>query len=100
MNSKPACYQCPHRGSLPGDAHSSCQHPVLSHNAVDRILAPMHLMMGVQSASMRALDLHADPYGVASGWCLWPLNFDPIWIDQCNGYLPVSAPKVTGAEQA
>ena len=22
-----------------------------------------------------------NPYGVASGWCSWPVNFDPTWVD-------------------
>jgi hypothetical protein len=24
--------------------------------------------------------------GVQSGWCMYPLNFDPIWIEQCTGF--------------
>ena len=22
-------------------------------------------------------------HGVKHGWCYWPFNFDPIWIDAC-----------------
>ena len=24
-----------------------------------------------------------NPHGVKNGWCTWPVNFDPIWIDDC-----------------
>jgi hypothetical protein len=30
--------------------------------------------------------LQFDPYGVKMGWCTWPVNFDPVWVD-C--YLPI-----------
>ena len=27
-----------------------------------------------------------NPHGVKNGWCDWPLQFDPIWIESCLGY--------------
>ena len=24
-----------------------------------------------------------NPHGVKNGWCTWPINFDPIWIESC-----------------
>ena len=28
--------------------------------------------------------LEFNPHGVDSGWCTWPLNFDPIWVNKCT----------------
>jgi hypothetical protein len=35
------------------------------------------------------LMLKFDSYGVRKGWCKWPVNFDPIWVE-C--YLPIENP--------
>jgi len=59
-NEKPNCYQCKHRGTLVGDCHSSCA----NHGA---------LVVG-------------NPHGIKNGWFVWPFNFDPIWVESCNGF--------------
>lgn len=55
-----ACYQCRHRQSVVGSAHSGCRSP-------------------------RA-HVEADPHGMKMGWFLFPYNFDPIWLLSCTGY--------------
>ena len=62
---KPDCYQCIHRRNLAGDAHSECAHP-----------------------KPRTLTIVADNHGIRMGWFLWPLNFDPVWLEACNGFTP------------
>jgi hypothetical protein len=27
-----------------------------------------------------------EEYGIRMGWFMWPLNFDPIWLLECDGY--------------
>jgi hypothetical protein len=27
-----------------------------------------------------------DIHGIRSGWFMWPLNFDPVWLKSCNGF--------------
>lgn len=54
------CYTCVHRRTIPGDAHSSC-------------------------ATKTALVM-TNPHGVKNGWCYFPLNFDPIWIEACDSH--------------
>lgn len=56
------CYQCVHRGTIPGDTHSQCFNPEAK--------------------------VGANAYGVAQGWCFWPINFDPLWIISCDGFEP------------
>lgn len=51
------CYQCKYRRSIPGTHHISCTCPSL----------------------YRKLNEH----GVKNGWCFYPINFDPIWVEYC-----------------
>lgn len=57
---KPNCYKCSHRRELAGNAHSRCNNLKAS--------------------------VTGNPYGIKSGWFMWPLNFDPIWLKSCNGF--------------
>jgi hypothetical protein len=25
-----------------------------------------------------------DPHGRAKGWAMWPLDYDPIWVSECQ----------------
>ena len=57
---KPNCYECAHRRTIPGDAHSRC------NNLEAKVKGHKH--------------------GINSGWFRWPLNFDPIWLLECDGF--------------
>lgn len=65
------CSNCTKRGSTPGDAHSTCTAPA----------NPVVAMVQFASGSPNAPK--ANPHGVRMGWCMWPLNFDPVWIESC-----------------
>ena len=82
---KPNCYECQYRRSIPGDAHSECVHPRLSE--IDRIITGFALLSGQQSSAMKRLNISADSYGIKKGWFYWPLNFDPAWLETCNGFI-------------
>lgn len=56
----PNCYKCKHRGTIPGDCHSSCSN--LKANVV------------------------GDETGINGGWFFWPFNFDPQWLLKCDGF--------------
>jgi len=57
---KPNCYECAHRGLVSGDAHSKCNN---------------------KDANVEGM-----PYGIQSGWFMWPSNFDPTWLVSCDGF--------------
>lgn len=57
---KPDCYKCKHRGKLIGDCHSSCK------NTEAKVSGNKH--------------------GIKSGWFFHPFNFDPIWLEECDGF--------------
>ncbi len=63
MSEKPNCYDCKHRGSIPGDAHSKCKHP-----------------------DPDSLDIEGHEHGKKHGWFYWPVNFDPTWLLRCDGF--------------
>ena len=57
---KSDCYKCVHRLSVPGSAHSRCNN--------------------------KDAKLKANSHGIMSGWFMWPVNFDPVWLLDCTGF--------------
>ena len=83
---KPNCYQCKHRTGIPGDAHSECKHPAV--NDCDRVVAPIALNTGIRSQALKRLNVSGNPHGIKNGWFFWPINFDPVWLETCDGFEP------------
>lgn len=69
---KPNCYDCIHRRNLAGDCHSACSHPK----------ANISFLVGVGNP----LGITGNAHGIRSGWFMWPMNYDPVWLDSCNGF--------------
>ncbi len=61
---KADCYQCRHRGTVPGSCHSRCCHP----------------------GTKTKLNIRGKPQGVRGGWFSWPVDFDPFWLENCDGF--------------
>lgn len=57
---KPNCYECVHRKNIPGDCHSMCKNG---------------------NANTKGND-----HGIKKGWFMWPFNFDPVWLIECDGF--------------
>ena len=87
---KPNCYKCKYRGTVPGDAHSSCKHPSAKSSAEDPMLQLMAIFASVGRVSplqgANDLNIKGNPHGVKNGWFNWPWNFDPTWLENCDGY--------------
>lgn len=83
MNGAPNCYNCRFRRSIPGDAHSHCVNPKIT--AADAISV---MFLGMTAPSSE-LAVKGDPYGHNQGWFMWPYNFDPNWLQACNGFQPL-----------
>lgn len=30
--------------------------------------------------------IRGNPQGIRRGWFNWPFNFDPVWLESCNGF--------------
>lgn len=80
------CYECAHRGNVPGSAHSSCD--VLrarTGKSGGEMLAAMVMMTSgvVDVAGVRVSGNH---HGIRSGWFSWPVDYDPAWLTECTGF--------------
>lgn len=88
MKEKNNCYQCPHRREVPGSAHSACalgaplQAPFLLAYSMGKTPKLTN-----EETGETILEIH--PHGARSGWAMWPMNFDPVWVE-C--YLPIENP--------
>ena len=97
---KPNCYKCKYRGAIPGNAHSQCLHPLISHISQDplmrvvgmlgsRGIAAMGMNLGrdeILNPGKNPMGISGHEHGIRSGWFNWPINFDPSWLLTCNGF--------------
>jgi hypothetical protein len=86
---KPNCYKCKHRGTLPGSAHSKCNHPEVASgtsNPIMNVLAAFASVGRTPPMQLEALNVKGDPHGIKNGWFNWPWNFDPAWLVSCDGF--------------
>lgn len=87
---KPNCYNCPFRRDVPGDAHSSCMHPIVEKAMKSQglLVFELMIMVGVATPILKGLTIKGNPHGIQNGWFMWPCNFNPTWIEECSGYTP------------
>ena len=64
------CYKCKYRGELDYSAHSCCNHP-----------------------EKQQIKVEGAEHGKKMGWFAWPYNFDPVWLDSCNGFKSIEEGK-------
>lgn len=73
------CYKCPHRGQVSGSAHSTC-------NILGNADKMFPLALRIAAGNIQSLQqgnktiLEFNMHGVRNGWCMWPINFDPVWV--------------------
>lgn len=85
------CYDCRYRGGVAGSAHSSCNHPAAASargNVGANVLALLASVGRVApiTAQPSGIKVRGNPYGIAHGWFNWPWNFDPTWLEECDGF--------------
>ena len=76
---KPNCYKCKHKGNVPGDAHSCCKYPDTKTDFFD-YFSPSN------NEIAKKLNIKGNPIGIKNGWFMWPVNFDPTWLLNCDGF--------------
>lgn len=97
------CWDCIYRGDVPGSAHSCCEHPATASAKRSPFMAlagvvgkrggPELMAMATHfgegpDAAARAMNISANYYGIRNGWFVWPVNFDPTWLETCDGFTP------------
>lgn len=87
---KANCYECQYQGTVPGSCHSSCHHPANKETLADPIMSLIGIFGGVgrlPGVSIKnELNVVGNPHGIRSGWFMWPMNFDPVWLENCDGF--------------
>ena len=87
-----ACYRCRYRGSVPGDAHSCCRHPLAQGAFADPFASVLAIFASVGRSAPQIhlnaveLGIQAADHGIRNGWFNWPWNFDPVWLEHCDGF--------------
>ncbi len=92
---KPNCYNCKWRRNLAGDTHNFCVHPDLDIDTNN----PMFELAGLltkrlkitcdQESLQKGIDklgIRANYHGIKQGWFNFPFNFDPVWLEECDGF--------------
>jgi len=89
--SKPNCFKCRHKGNIPGNAHIKCDHPMVADNELFKVAAL--LRVGVRALGQKPdgdifppLNIKGNKYGIEKGWLVWPVDFDPVWLENCKGF--------------
>ena len=83
-NTKPNCYKCKYRLDTEFSHHSSCEHPRIG--GVGKFVELAFLVHGLRGPAMKRLNVSGTPHGIQSGWFMWPLDFDPVWLETCEGF--------------
>jgi hypothetical protein len=83
------CYNCKHRGTVPGSAHSSCT--LVGDQTKQLLLFFQYLkgdriMLKDKTTEEVIPLLKLDPHGVKEGWANWPIDFDPVWVSECQAF--------------
>jgi hypothetical protein len=82
------CYSCEYRGQVPGSAHSCCNHPEVKKAGIsDNVFGAIgDVLSGKAKGAAEALKIEGNLQGIRRGWFVWPADFDPTWLLNCNGY--------------
>lgn len=89
---KPNCRECKYMGIIHGDAHSKCTHPSIGKidpmSELLGIFASVGRVSPVTHEASKKLNIKGNPHGIKNGWFNWPMNFDPLWLENCDGFTP------------
>ena len=93
---KANCYKCKYRGALVGNTHSCCKHPSIKDERTSLekaigIRASVGRVPSAGPAPNDKLNIRGNKQGIARGWFAWPHNFDPVWLENCDGFIPKEA---------
>jgi len=87
------CFACTHQGDLLRSYHICCRHPLVVRaldqaNPDPRLSAMAAGRVGLTFWCPNPLNVAGSGHGIMHGWFDWPWNFDPIWLESCDGFEP------------
>jgi|GEM_PF-1234712 len=84
------CDECIYQGNLENSRHSTCQHPEVRQALNDSsVLKQLINLISEGRPIIRLFNgfkIEREQQGIDGDWCLWPFNFDPIWLKECTGF--------------
>lgn len=80
------CYSCKYHKNIPGDTHIECEHPMAQAHKMTALLALLNTNKRYIEDIYACLGIKIDAAAYGSGYAMYPINFDPIWINNCDGY--------------
>ncbi len=83
--SKFDCFKCKHKNNLPGNTHICCKHPS-TESALGALAGMLQILSGQMPDEMNKLNIKGNEHGIKSGWFNWPIDFDPLWLENCDGF--------------
>ena len=102
---KPDCYKCRWRGKVSGSVHSCCRHPSLQRVTDDPMINMLQILgkggvgrVNPLMVTSKELNIRASEYGIGNGWFNFPNNFDPLWLENCDGFEEVVEMKTADEE--
>lgn len=84
---RPNCYECKHRSALFYSAHSKCSHPIVAENELVMVAYGHRITLEDASKRRRRL-VKGNQHGINNGWFCWPIDFDPVWLEECLLFEP------------
>ena len=88
------CYACTWVRDVPGSAHKACAHPEVTAQTDEPLLAFFAALASagrIKPYALPKLGVTGDPHGIKNGWFNFPWNFDPVWLNSCDGFTPKEA---------
>ena len=83
---RPDCYKCKYRGEVVGSCHSSCKHPKIEQTE-GSLMGLLSVLSGGHMPQVKTkLNVKGNKHGIDSGWFMHPFNFDPVWLEECDGF--------------
>ena len=80
------CKDCKHCDTVPGSAHKSCNAGGKDNKAELTLMIGLGYKITATVNDVKIPAITFNQHGVDNGWCTWPMNFDPVWIDSCMFY--------------
>lgn len=98
------CYKCKYKENVSGSCHSCCNHPSLkreeesSHEKLINIFARVGRMNPINKNN-KELNIKGSSYGISKGWFNFPSNFDPVWLENCDGFDKIDTCSESGGKK-
>ena len=85
------CFSCKWKRRNSGTVHIRCVHSSLGPISDNPMMNMMAILASVgrakpMIASTKELNIRGTPTGIKRGWFNFPWDFDPTWLENCDGY--------------